>query len=140
VRSISLLAGGRQFTAAMHQRSSACRARSNCRCMGRHGRRSACRAQCAKAENCLLRDYRAQASRDHCEFVTSTAAPHLACAPAKAVSHQNIRVKRDARDVDHKNTSQRCYGCRLPCWESSTGQRRSERVRRRPEPVQRLEF
>src|SRR6516225_2763749 len=62
------------------------------------------------------------------------------CAPAKAGSHQNIHITGDARNVNHKNTSQRCYRCRLPCWGSSTGQRRSQRVRPRPEPVQRLQL
>jgi hypothetical protein len=33
------------------------------------------RAQCAKAENCLLHGLCAQASHDHCESVTSSAAP-----------------------------------------------------------------
>jgi hypothetical protein len=35
-------------------------------------------SQCAKAPNRVLRDYRAQASHDHCESVTSSAAPHPA--------------------------------------------------------------
>jgi hypothetical protein len=35
-------------------------------------------SQRAKAPNRVLRDYRAQASHDHCESVTSSAAPHLA--------------------------------------------------------------